>query len=49
MRCFLGYDSKEAGFAMIAASFREEPTDTISFRFETADINRGSKLFGMFF
>jgi hypothetical protein len=36
LRCFLSHDRKQAGFVTMAASFKEEKTDIINFRFETA-------------
>ena len=33
LRCFLNYDRRQAGFVQLLASFKEEKTDMISFRF----------------
>lgn len=36
LRCFLNYDRKQAGIVQLLASFKEEKTTILSFRFETA-------------
>ena len=46
LRCFLNFDRKQAGIVTLEASFREEPVDIISFRFETADLERSTRTFG---
>ena len=46
LRCFLTYDRKQAGFVVIEASFKEEKTDLLSFRFETAEFQRSTRTFG---
>lgn len=46
LRCFLTFDRKQAGFVVLEASFREEKTDLLSFRFETAEFQRSTRTFG---
>ena len=46
MRCFLNSDRKQAGFVSLMATFRELPTEHISFRFETATFKRSTRTFG---
>jgi hypothetical protein len=46
LRCFLNFDRKQAGFVVLEASFREEKTDIVHFRFETAEFQRKTKTFG---
>ena len=46
LRCFLTFDRKQAGFVVLEASFKEEPTHIISFRFETATFQRSTRTFG---
>ncbi len=46
LRCFVNYDRKQAGFVQLLASFKEEKTDLVSFRFETAEFKRSTRTFG---
>jgi hypothetical protein len=46
LRCFLNFDRKQAGFVVLEASFKEEKTDILHFRFETAEFQRKTKTFG---
>jgi hypothetical protein len=46
LRCFLNFDRQQAGFIVLAATFKEEKTDIISFRFETAELKRNTRTFG---
>ena len=46
LRCFLTFDRKQAGFVVLEASFREESTHIINFRFETAEFQRSTRTFG---
>lgn len=45
-RCFINYDSKDAGYVNLIAEFKEENAKTLSFRFETASIRRKTSTFG---
>ena len=33
LRCFLNFDRKQAGFVLFEATFKEEKTDFVNFRF----------------
>lgn len=46
LRCFLNYDRKQAGIVQLLASFKEEKTNILSFRFETAEFKRSTRTFG---
>lgn len=46
LRCFLNYKRKQAGFVMLEATFKEEKTDILHLRFETASLQRSTKTFG---
>lgn len=46
LRCFLNFERKQAGFVLFQASFKEEKTDIVHFRFETAELQRSTKTFG---
>jgi hypothetical protein len=46
LRCFLNFDRQQAGFIVLAATFKEEKTDIINFRFETAELKRNTRTFG---
>lgn len=45
-RCFINYNRELAGFVNVVAEFVEEPSRTLSFRFEMASIRRKTSTFG---